>query len=385
MGRNRTQPTSTPRRCLIAGNYCHDVLIRDGVVLAETLGGAASFISNVFDGVSVSYNLVSKVGSDFAYSVHRDPIVVPDCRTTLFHAHFGKGIEGEGQHDRVLKRVNACDPIRPSDLPESRFDFGMAVGVGGEITVETVEKLVEICGTVFVDIQALIRVFDGVDGAVKLVGLKDSGFFHLLPRIGFIKASAEEALFMDVEEVRKVCCVVVTNGKRGCRVYWRDGEVEVGPFPTSQVDPTGAGDSFLGGFVAGLVNGLAVPDAALLGNLFGSLTVGQIGLPKFDLRLLQRVQEEVQKRKVQCISCHERKDEKFRFMNVAGHEQFHASLIAAKQIPRCLPRECEWDLPNSPSRAVEQGLNVLPHFTTQPKLLPDSVYEEPIRTADGKP
>ncbi|KAL6203400.1 hypothetical protein ACLB2K_027100 [Fragaria x ananassa] len=300
MGRNRTTHlTSSPRRCLIAGNYCHDVLIRDGVVLAETLGGAASFISNVFDGVSVTYNLVSKVGPDFAYSVHRDPIVVPDSRTTLFHAHFDSGIHGEAQQDRVLKRVNACDPIRPSDLPDSRFDFGMVVGVGGEITVETVEKLVENCGTVFVDIQALIRVFDEVDGSVRLVGLKESGFCHLLPRIGFIKASAEEALYMDVEEVRKVCCVVVTNGKRGCRVCWRDGEMEVGPFPTTQVDPTGAGDSFLGGFVAGLVNGLAVPDAALLGNLFGSLTVGQIGLPKFDLRMLQRVQEEVQKRKKQ--------------------------------------------------------------------------------------
>jgi len=30
-----------------------------------------------------------------------------------------------------------------------------------------------------------------------------------------------------------------------------------------------------------------VPDAALLGNLFGSLSVEQVGLPKFDTRLLQ--------------------------------------------------------------------------------------------------
>lgn len=286
MVRDQNQPNST-HRVLVSGNYCHDVLIKDGVVLAETLGGAASFISNVFDGLSVPYNLVSKVGSDFAYSVPRDPIVVPNCKTTLFHAHFDSGIDGDGRQDRVLKRVSSCDPIKSSDLPESRFDFGMAVGVGGEVTVETMEKLLEICNTVFVDIQALIRAFDGVDGTVKHVALKESGFFHLLPRIGFLKASAEEALFMEVEEVRKLCCVVVTNGRRGCRVYWRDGEVEVGPFPTNQVDPTGAGDSFLGGFVAGLVNGLTVPDAALLGNLFGSLTVGQIGLPKFDSRLLQ--------------------------------------------------------------------------------------------------
>lgn len=92
---------------------------------------------------------------------------------------------------------------------------------------------------------------------------------------------------MDIDEVRKLCFVVVTNGKHGCTVYWKDGEIQIGPFPTNQVDPTGAGDSFLGGFAAGLVQGLSVPDAALLGNFFGSLTVGQIGVPKFDLRLLQ--------------------------------------------------------------------------------------------------
>lgn len=37
--------------------------------------------------------------------------------------------------------------------------------------------------------------------------------------------------------------------------------------------------SFLGVLVAELVQGLGVPEAALLGNFFGSLTVGEIGLP----------------------------------------------------------------------------------------------------------
>ena len=291
MVRDRKDPetieASLSRRGLIVGNYCHDVLSRDGVVMGETLGGAVSFISAVLDGVSVSYNLVSKVGPDFAYTTCCSPIVIPTSRTTLFHAHFDSEVEGDGHQDRVLKRGAACDPIRPSDLPETRFDFGMAVGVGGEISPETLERMLDICNVVFVDIQALIREFDGVDGTVRLVGLNETRFFRLLPRIGFLKASADEALFMDVEEVRKWCCVVVTHGKEGCTVYWKDGELEIAPFVTNQVDPTGAGDSFLGGFVAGLVHGLAVPDAALVGNLFGSLTVGQIGLPKFDSMLLQ--------------------------------------------------------------------------------------------------
>uniref|UniRef100_A0A5B7A7G8 Inositol 3-kinase n=1 Tax=Davidia involucrata TaxID=16924 RepID=A0A5B7A7G8_DAVIN len=369
-------------RGLIVGNYCHDVLIRDEVVIAESLGGAASFISAVLDGLSISSNYISKVGSDFSYSVNHDPIVSSSSMTTLFHAHFSSEPAETRHQDRILKRVRYCDPISPLDLPGSRFDFGMAVGVAGEILPETLEQMLDICNVVFVDIQALIRVFDSVDGTVKLVGLKDSGFFHLLPRIGFLKASAEEAPFVDVEEARKWCCVVVTNGKDGCTVYWKDGEVQIAPFPTVQVDPTGAGDSFLGGFVAGLVQGLAVPDAALLGNFFGSLTVGQIGLPKFDLRMLQRVEDEVQRRKMQSVGCHEREDDELKFAKPLGHGQFHASLGAAKLMSTCPIQECRWDLPSSP-RAVEQGIH--PHCNGQQKLLQNSVYEEPIQSVESKP
>ncbi|XP_031384888.1 inositol 3-kinase isoform X2 [Punica granatum] len=276
---------ASPHRGLIVGNYCHDVLFHDGSPVAESLGGAVSFISAVLSGLSIPFDSVSKVGPDFKYSPAQIPIKVHGSNTTLFHAHFDScADEATAHRDRLLKRVAACDPISPSDLPTRCYDFGMAVGVGGEIQPQTLEKMTEICRVVFVDIQALIREFDPMDGTVKLVRLKDSGFYHLLPRIGFLKASSEEALFMDVEEVRRRCCVVVTNGKEGCSVYWKDGDFKIQPFTANQVDPTGAGDSFLGGLVGGLAAGLAVPDAALLGNLFGSLTVGQVGLPKFDPR-----------------------------------------------------------------------------------------------------
>ncbi|MFS7971108.1 putative carbohydrate/purine kinase, PfkB, carbohydrate kinase PfkB, ribokinase, inositol 3-kinase [Helianthus anomalus] len=147
--------------------------------------------------------------------------------------------------------------------------------------------MVELCDVVLVDVQALIRVFDETDGAVNLVSVKETGFNRLVSRIGFLKASAEEVPYVDVDEVRKSCCVVVTGGEEGCTVYWKDGEVRMPTFSSVQVDPTGAGDSFLGGLVAGLVEGLAVPDAAVLGNFFGSLTVEQIRLPDFDVRLMQ--------------------------------------------------------------------------------------------------
>lgn len=59
------------------------------------------------------------------------------------------------------------------------------------------------------------------------------------------------------------------------------------PFGANQIDSTGGGDSFLGGFVGGLVHSLSVHDAALVANVSGSVTIAQIGLLKFDLRLLR--------------------------------------------------------------------------------------------------
>ncbi|KAL9675796.1 hypothetical protein QQ045_004002 [Rhodiola kirilowii] len=365
----------TPLRGLVVGNYCHDVLIRDGEVVAETLGGAVSFISLVHSVFSIKCEYVSKVGSDFAYlnSLEHSPIVSPSSYTTLFQAQFVKNSNNDddenGHCDRILKRIHACEPIRGSDLPEERFDFGLAVGVGGEILPETLDRMLDICDVVFADIQALIRSFDPVDGTVRLIRLKESGFYHLLPRLGFLKASSEEALMMNVGEVRKLCCVVVTSGKEGCSVYNGDLEMKIAPFPAIQVDPTGAGDSYLGGFAAGLVQGLSVPDAALLGNLFGSLAVQYIGLPNIDSRLLQSINDEVQRRKTECIRYSKANQSKFE--KPAGHDQFHLSLCAAKQTLNA-PSHCTNHLQPIPTDTISQ------YQQLQAPLLRAHIYHDPI-------
>ena len=92
------------------------------------------------------------------------------------------------------------------------------------------ERMIQICHVVLVDIQALIRDFDNIDGIVKLVDLNRIKFYSLLPRIGVLNVSSEEAVFMDVQEVRRLCCVVVTNGEDRCKVHWKMGKWGFLPF-----------------------------------------------------------------------------------------------------------------------------------------------------------
>ncbi|KAG6382628.1 hypothetical protein SASPL_157694 [Salvia splendens] len=365
-----------PNSCLVVGNYCHDVLLKDGVVLAESLGGAAAFISAVLDGAAVSSTFVSKVGSDFAYSVPRPPSVSLSSKTTAFHAHFSSQVQ---RHDRVLKRVESCAPIAPSDLPASRrFEFGMAVGVAGEILPETLERMLDICDTVFVDVQALIRAFDPDDGTVSLVHLRDSGFSHLVPRIGFLKASSDEAPYVGVEAARKECCVVVTSGEEGCTVYYRNAEQRIAPFPTVQVDPTGLEIAFSADWWRGWSRGCPCPMPPCWGIFFGSLTVGQLGLPKFDSKVLQAVKDELQRRRLKMLG-NERLNGELVFVKPNDHEDFHMALVRAKIIASLPIRDCQQESP----RFVENHNHV--SSNGQPKLLSSHACEEPIMSANRIP
>ena len=74
------------------------------------------------------------------------------------------------------------------------------------------------------------------------------------------------------EKVVWCCGDLRREGLSGVLQRW---EVKISPFSMGQIDPTGAGDSLLGCFVAELAHGLPVPDAALLGNFFVCLTVAQ--------------------------------------------------------------------------------------------------------------
>ncbi len=71
--------------------------------------------------------------------------------------------------------------------------------------------------------------------------------------------------------------VVLKRGALGCSVYSSEGRVDAPAFPTQEVDPTGAGDSFAAGFVAETLNGLLPRDAARYANAVGSLAVRRLG------------------------------------------------------------------------------------------------------------
>jgi 1D-myo-inositol 3-kinase len=275
---------------LVVGHYCHDQLTLQGGEVAYSLGGSVSYITNVFGAVGMEckgLQVASKVGPDFMYrsDITHPPIQVEDQLTTEFFADFTQGEE------RVLKAGNICAPIEPADIPDMQYELGLAVGIACEVLPETLQHMVEVSRYVVVDVQALIRTIDPDTGLVGLRNLEETPFYDMLEDISFLKAARNEALYIDIEKVRQKTCVIVTEGKNGSRIYSADREFRVPAFPAVEVDPTGAGDSFLAGFSAGLYQGLPVEQAVLMGNYFGGMAVGQVGIPRFTASQLESMEE----------------------------------------------------------------------------------------------
>lgn len=86
------------------------------------------------------------------------------------------------------------------------------------------------------------------------------------------------------ETTNRVALRVTTLGDKGCLLVDKTGEVHVDAVPANEVvDPTGVGDAFRAGFIAGLDGGLPPERAAQLGSLIATLVLETSGTQEWHL------------------------------------------------------------------------------------------------------
>lgn len=71
--------------------------------------------------------------------------------------------------------------------------------------------------------------------------------------------------------------VVHKMGEKGCISFAEGARFDTPVFTVTALKPTGAGDGFMGGFITGLVAGLAVPDAVRRGAATAAIVVTRVG------------------------------------------------------------------------------------------------------------
>jgi adenosine kinase len=110
-------------------------------------------------------------------------------------------------------------------------------------------------------------VNDGIDGAWIVIG--NDYELELIQE----RTKRNMHGLLDLAEI-----VVTTLGRHGSRITTREGSVEIPAAPAvREKDPTGAGDAYRSGLVAGLLRGLDLAAAGRVASLAATYAVEQVG------------------------------------------------------------------------------------------------------------
>lgn len=254
------------------------------------LGGSAAYVSFAARRLDAKVSVFSKVGVDFpaAYlwwlrqeSVDLSSVTkVENAQTTCYELKYNKDLS-----DRTLQLKTKAPSVNVEDLPSSLKAKAIHLApIAGEINYDIAEKLRGHTEVLSLDPQGLIRNFDE-NGNVTLGSLSDK---RILEVIDIYKSSQKEIQAItglsDVEVAMKAVhdygakIVIVTLGASGAVVYVEDAIHKVSAYkPEKTVDPTGAGDAFMGSFLAEYVYGEDCSWCSYVGSASASLVVEGVG------------------------------------------------------------------------------------------------------------
>lgn len=254
------------------------------------LGGAVTYVSLAARRLDARVSVISKVGSDFPEAYNwwlgqegvdlSNVLKAKDTRTTRFELKYNSDFS-----DRDLRSECRVSPLTVEDVPNPPRAKAVHIGpIASEVAYDLVEKLRN-CGEVTsLDPQGLVRRFDE-NGNVSLGPLMDE---RVLGLVDIFKSSLSELRavtgLLELEPAVKaihdhgVKIVIITLGSNGAAVSVEDTIHSVPAYkPERLVDPTGAGDAFIGGFLAEYVRGEDCCWCSCVGAAVASLVVEGIG------------------------------------------------------------------------------------------------------------
>ncbi len=273
------------------GHFCIDLISLPGRQRPYViLGGSVTYVSLSAKRLGANVSVISKVGEDFPQAYlwwfSQEGIDVSNVakimqgKTTRFKLNYSKDMS-----NRIMRLASKAPPIQIVDLPDALQAKAVHLSpIANEIPYEVAEKLAKSSEVVSLDPQGLVRVFSK-NGFVANEPLKDK---RILELINVYKSSQAEIAtvtgMVDLSSAIKaihdfgVEIVIVTMGMKGA-VLSMGGEVyEIPAYtPNKLVDPTGAGDAFIGGFLAEYVRGKEALWCACVGSAVASTVVEGVG------------------------------------------------------------------------------------------------------------
>lgn len=290
---------------LVVGTVAFDAIETPFGKTDKIIGGAATFISLAASYFTKDIRLVSVIGGDFPkegikmlqkHGVNTEGLQIRENEKTFFWS--GKYHNDMNTRDTLATELNVLadfDPVLPESYKESEYIM---------------------LGNLTPKVQ--IRVLDQLKNKPKLVVMDTMNFWmniamddlkKVIARIDVLTINDEEARQLSgeyslVKAAQKILAMgpgylIIKKGEHGALLFNKNKQVFFAPaLPLEDVfDPTGAGDSFAGGFIGNL----AVSENISFENMKRSIIYGSamasFSVEKFGTeRIVNLSQDEVDKR-----------------------------------------------------------------------------------------
>jgi sugar/nucleoside kinase (ribokinase family) len=273
---------------LVTGSIALDTVETETAKMENQLGGSATYFS-LAGSILNPVRLVGAVGEDFPMehtqilTKHNVDIqgleVRKGSKTFRWHGRYSKDMNNRTTIDVALNILAERGPKIPQQFADSRYVF--LANSHPDLQMDLMDQLTDpklvVCDTMDLYIGNYLPGLKKVLGRVNGIVLNDSEARML---------TGEDNLLTAAMAVSKMGpkLVVIKKGEHGAMLY-NEGKVFLLPaFPTQKVvDPTGAGDSFAGGFMGYLASADrtdfdALVHALVYGTVIASFTVESFSL-----------------------------------------------------------------------------------------------------------
>jgi sugar/nucleoside kinase (ribokinase family) len=295
-----TPIVTPPSSLLVVGSVALDTVETTSDRRADLLGGAASFFS-VAASFLAPVRLTGVVGSDF-----------PEEHVALLRRHqidlegleraAGRTFRWSGRYSSDFNvrttldtQLNVFQHFRPR-LPEAWKDtpYVFLANIDPELQLDVLAQVNRprfvACDTMNYWIEGKREALEKLLQCVDLLMLNDDEA-RLLARHGNLPSAARAIRALGPR------AVVIKRGDAGALLFHEGGVFAAPAFPLEAVvDPTGAGDSFAGGFMGWLARASAttpadIRTAMILGSVLASFSVEAFSLDRFRTLDLAEIRE----------------------------------------------------------------------------------------------
>jgi len=291
---------------LVIGTVAFDAIETPFGKTDKIIGGAATYASVSASYFKKSMNLVSVVGDDFPHStidmfaergINTEGLQIKKGEKTFFWSgKYHTDMNSRDTLDTQLNVLSTFDPI----IPESYQDCDMLMlgNLMPSIQIQVIERLRNRPKLIVMDtmnfwMEIAMDDLKRAIGMVDVLTINDAEARQLTEEYSLVKA-ARKILKMGPKYL------IIKKGEHGALLFHENQVFFAPALPLEEVfDPTGAGDTFAGGFVGYLssVNNISFDSmkrAVIYGSAMASFCVEKFGLERIENLTEQEVENRVQ-------------------------------------------------------------------------------------------